>query len=201
MSSLRLTASTVISSPFWMRAIGPPTKASGDTWPTMKPWEPPEKRPSVMRATCLPRPAPMMALVGVSISRMPGPPLGPSYRMMMKSPFWILPCSNPFNISSSLSKTFALPVNLVPSLPVIFATAPSGHKLPRRILMLPVDCTHLSTVRTTLCFSKSRSGTLARFSAKVCPVTVMQSPWSHPSFKRYFMTAGVPPISWTSSIL
>ena len=33
--------------------------------------------------TTSPRPAPMMAEVGVSISGMPGPPCGPSYRMMM----------------------------------------------------------------------------------------------------------------------
>jgi len=33
-----------------MRAMGPPTCASGDTWPTTNPWEPPEKRPSVIRA-------------------------------------------------------------------------------------------------------------------------------------------------------
>ena len=38
----------------------------------------PENRPSVMRATLSPRPMPQMALVGLSISRIPGPPLGPS---------------------------------------------------------------------------------------------------------------------------
>ena len=51
----------------------------------------PEKRPSVMRATSLSRPMPAMALVGLSISRMPGPPLGPSYRMTTTSPETILP--------------------------------------------------------------------------------------------------------------
>ena len=51
---------------------------SGVTCPTMKPCDPPEKRPSVIKATSLPSPAPMMAEVGVSISGMPGPPLGPS---------------------------------------------------------------------------------------------------------------------------
>ena len=60
-------------------AMGPPTCASGVTWPMTKPCEPPEKRPSVMSAHSLPSPAPMMADVGVSISGMPGPPLGPSY--------------------------------------------------------------------------------------------------------------------------
>ena len=43
-----------------------------------QPVVPPEKRPSVMSRTSLPSPAPLMAPVIVSISRMPGPPLGPS---------------------------------------------------------------------------------------------------------------------------
>ncbi len=50
----------------------------GVMWPTTKPCVPPEKRPSVMSATSLPRPRPITALVGESISRMPGPPRGPS---------------------------------------------------------------------------------------------------------------------------
>ena len=59
-------------------AIGPPACASGETWPMQNPWLPPENLPSVMRAHSFPRPAPMMAAVGLSISGMPGPPLGPS---------------------------------------------------------------------------------------------------------------------------
>ena len=39
---------------------------------------PPEKRPSVIRATLEPSPMPMMLLVGANISGIPGPPLGPS---------------------------------------------------------------------------------------------------------------------------
>ena len=35
-------------------AIFPPSCASGTMWPTTKPWVPPEKRPSVIRATSLP---------------------------------------------------------------------------------------------------------------------------------------------------
>mmetsp|Transcript_62763 Transcript_62763/g.147178 ORF Transcript_62763/g.147178 Transcript_62763/m.147178 type:complete len:265 (+) Transcript_62763:352-1146(+) len=167
----------------------------------MKPWDPPEKRPSVIRATCFPRPAPMIALVGVSISRIPGPPFGPSYRITMKSPLEILPCSSPFSIASSLSKTLALPVKDVPSLPVILATAPSVQRFPRKILMLPVFWTHLSKGSITLCAPKSRSGTLARFWAIVWPVIVRQSPCSQPSFNRYFITAGMPPTRCTSSIL
>ena len=52
----------------------------------MKPWVAPQKRPSVSSATCSPRPAPLSAAVTASISRMPGPPTGPSLRMMTTSP-------------------------------------------------------------------------------------------------------------------
>ena len=38
----------------------------------------PEKRPSVISATLDPKPLPMMAPVGLNISRIPGPPFGPS---------------------------------------------------------------------------------------------------------------------------
>ncbi|KAG1434256.1 hypothetical protein G6F56_014380 [Rhizopus delemar] len=68
----------VTESPSWIRAIGPPTKASGATWPTTMPQVPPEKRPSVIKPTGSPRPCPTSAEVGASISRMPGPPFGPS---------------------------------------------------------------------------------------------------------------------------
>ena len=44
-----------------------------------KPCDAPENLPSVIKAHCPPRPAPISAPVGVSISGMPGPPLGPSY--------------------------------------------------------------------------------------------------------------------------
>ncbi len=74
----RVSASIVMMSPSCTKAMGPPSCASGVTWPMMKPWEPPEKRPSVIRATSWPSPAPMITDVGESISGMPGPPLGPS---------------------------------------------------------------------------------------------------------------------------
>mmetsp|Transcript_11041 Transcript_11041/g.20034 ORF Transcript_11041/g.20034 Transcript_11041/m.20034 type:complete len:390 (+) Transcript_11041:309-1478(+) len=166
----------------------------------MKPWEPPEKRPSVISATCLPKPAPMIALVGVNISLMPGPPFGPSYLITTKSPFWIFPCSSPRSIASSPSNTLAGPVKVVPSLPVILATEPSGHKLPYKILMLPLSWMHLSIGLITSCALKSRSGIPAKFSATVRPVQVIQSPCNQPSFSKYFITTGVPPIWCTSSI-
>ena len=70
--------SRTIGSPSWTNAIGPPSTASGATWPTHSPVVPPENRPSVSSSTSLPSPAPLIAPVTASISRMPGPPLGPS---------------------------------------------------------------------------------------------------------------------------
>ena len=47
------SASTTIESPSSTSAIGPPSAASGATWPIISPWVPPEKRPSVSSATRL----------------------------------------------------------------------------------------------------------------------------------------------------
>ena len=52
----RFGTSIVIMSPSWTAAIGPPTSASGATWPAMKPRVAPEKRPSVSSATSSPSP-------------------------------------------------------------------------------------------------------------------------------------------------
>ena len=52
------TASIVMMSPSFNSPIGPPTAASGPTWPMQKPRVAPEKRPSVMRATLPPMPWP-----------------------------------------------------------------------------------------------------------------------------------------------
>ena len=75
---LALGMSMWMVSPSSMRPMGPPEAASGLTWPMAAPREAPEKRPSVMRATVVYSYMPARALVGLSISRMPGPPLGPS---------------------------------------------------------------------------------------------------------------------------
>ena len=79
------TSKTTVS-PSWTAAIGPPRGASGATWPAMKPWVAPEKRPSVSSATESPRPSPWSAAVTASISRIPGPPDGPSLRITTTSP-------------------------------------------------------------------------------------------------------------------
>ena len=72
------STSTTIRSPSATNAMGPPSTASGATCPTQNPWVPPENRPSVTSAASAPRPAPFMAPVTASISRIPGPPFGPS---------------------------------------------------------------------------------------------------------------------------
>src|SRR3954466_13944676 len=74
----RAAGSSRIRSPSRTNAIGPPSVASGAMWPMQGPVVPPEKRPSVSSRTSLPSPAPLIAPVTASISRMPGPPLGPS---------------------------------------------------------------------------------------------------------------------------
>ena len=76
--SSRAATSNSIVSPSRTIAIGPPRAASGVTCPAISPWVAPEKRPSVTSATWSPRPSPTMAAVTCSISRMPGPPAGPS---------------------------------------------------------------------------------------------------------------------------
>ena len=104
-----LGISIAMVSPSSTRAMGPPTAASGDTWPMDAPRLAPEKRPSVMSATVEPSPIPAMADVGLSISLMPGPPLGPSYLMTTTSPATILPDLMASIASSSQSNTLAGP--------------------------------------------------------------------------------------------
>src|SRR6185369_9905063 len=90
-SRVRAAMSSTISSPSRTSAIGPPSVASGATWPMHRPVVAPENRPSVRRSTSLPIPAPLIAPVTASISRMPGPPRGPSLRMTTTSPSRICP--------------------------------------------------------------------------------------------------------------
>lgn len=115
---------------------------------------PPLNRPSVRHATSYPKPAPIIKLVGLSISGIPvnspsapvppltwtqyspGPPFGPKYlkTTTVFSPFLILPLSTALTNESSSSNARHLPVNLRPSFPVILDTDPPGARLPVRIL-------------------------------------------------------------------
>ena len=51
----------------------------------------PENLPSVIKATYLPKPAPIRAEEGYNISGIPGAPAGPSYLITITSPFLISP--------------------------------------------------------------------------------------------------------------
>ena len=58
----------------------------------------------------------MIALVGDSISRIPGPPRGPSWRMTTTCPFFTRPRRMASSAASSRSKTSALPREPLPFL-------------------------------------------------------------------------------------
>ena len=89
---------------------GPPTIASGTRCPMQGPPEVPENLPSVTMATDLSSPMSISSHVAMTISLIPGPPFGPSYRMTMTSPSLILPASRALMQSSSCSKTLAGPL-------------------------------------------------------------------------------------------
>ena len=106
------------------------------TCPTTSPWVAPRNRPSVISPTVSPSPVPIVAEVADSISRMPGPPFGPSSRITTTSPGRICRRAPPSAHPSSPSKTRAGPV-ITGCFTVIFATAPSVARLPRRIARWP----------------------------------------------------------------
>ena len=81
---------STISSPSSTSPIGPPRAASGATWPIIRPWVPPEKRPSVSSATDPPRPSPTSAAVTLehllhARARRPGPRSGSRPRRRRRS--------------------------------------------------------------------------------------------------------------------
>ena len=53
-----------IMSPSRIKAMAPPSAASGEAWPMERPDVPPENRPSVKSAHCLPSPRDLMYEVG-----------------------------------------------------------------------------------------------------------------------------------------
>ena len=191
--------SIVIVSPSSTRAIGPPTAASGDTCPIEAPRLAPEKRPSVMSATDEPSPIPTIADVGLSISLIPGPPLGPSYLMTTTSPATIFPPFMAAIASSSQSNTLAGPVCTIISGTTAerFTTQPSGARFPLRTASPPFFIYGLSIGRMTSGFLFTAFFML---SPMVFPVTVMQSRFNRPASPSSFMTAYTPPASFRSSI-
>ncbi len=115
----------------------------------MKPCVAPEKRPSVISATDSPRPSPTIAAVTDSISRIPGPPAGPSPRITTTSPSPISFASTAAIAASSPSNTRAGPVCRRRSWPASLTTHPSGATLPRRIAKPPVGFRGSDSGRTT----------------------------------------------------
>ena len=152
-----------------------------------------------MKATLSPSPCPIIAEVGLSISLIPGPPFGPSNRITTTSPSEIFFSRIAVIPSSSELKTFAFPVNRVPSLPVIFATAPSGAKFPYSTLKWLEFFTGLDNGRIIF-WPLGYEETSSRFSSKVFPVTVRQSPCSKPCSSINFIIGAIPPIALSSDI-
>ncbi len=191
--------STRIGSPSRTKAIGPPSAASGAMCPMHSPVVPPENRPSVTSRTSLPSPAPLIAPVIASISRIPGPPFGPSYRMTTTSPARMAPSARASIAARSRSKTRAVPSKTAASKPADLTTAPRGASEPCRMVMPPVGWIGSASLRMT---SPSAAGACrsARFSAMVRPVTVSGSPCSRPASSRACSTTGMPPMRSTSVI-
>ena len=186
-------ASTVMLSPSSIRPMVPPTAASGATWPTTNPKEPPEKRPSVIKATESSRPCPTIAAVGLSISRIPGPPTGPSLRTTITSPGLICLSRIAARQDSSLSKTRAAPVITGFLTPLILATAPSSARFPLRIARCPFGYKGLLSGRITSWPEGGWEGTAANTSARVLPSMVRLSPCRRPASSSSFITWGIPP--------
>ncbi len=92
-----------------------------------------------MRATFSPSPMPTICEVGASISRIPGPPLGPSNLITITSPSFIFPLEISSIADSSLSKTTAFPLNFIIDglTPLDLIIAPLGAKLPNNTAMPP----------------------------------------------------------------
>ena len=139
MVRLRLGMSMWIISPSSTRPIGPPAAASGEICPMQGPRVEPEKRPSVIKAVLSSIPRPTRRAVTMNISRIPGPPLGPSYFRTMTSPAWIFPADSASIESSILLNTRAFPVNTYMEglTPPTLTTAPSGARFPFRMAIPP----------------------------------------------------------------
>ncbi len=160
-------------SPSRTAAIGPPAAASGATCPAIKPCVAPENRPSVTSATESPSPAPTMAAVTPSISRIPGPPFGPSCRITTTSPARMRPACTASKAASSPSNTRAGPRYVPKSCPATLTTQPSGARLPRRMTRPPVAFSGADNGRTTSCPGVSTAA--AASCPIVRPVTVIAS--------------------------
>ena len=103
-----------------------------------------------------------------------------------------MPASSPWN-------TRAVPVKRSPSWPVIFATAPSGARSPRRITKWPSGLMGLSNGRMMRC-PAGYGCTSAKSSRSVLPVTVRQFPCNKPASNSVFINGRMPPMAMSSDI-
>ena len=196
---VRAGMSMLMMSPSRTAAMGPPACASGETWPMAAPRVAPLKRPSVMSATSLSRPWPASMEVALSISGMPGAPLGPSPRMTTTEPSAMSRAAIAATASASLSNTRAGPrcrsisSATAPSL----TTAPAGARLPKSTARPPVACHGSSIGRMTV---SSRTRAFATASPTVPPATLSAEPSMRPAAMRRFMTAWMPPAWYRSSM-
>ena len=115
-----------------------------------------------------------MAPVVCNISLIPGPPLGPSYLIIIMSPSLYLLFLTALYADSSVSKHLAFPVNCNFFKPAIFTIAPSGAKFPFKPTTPPSLDKGLLYLRITFCFKLNL--TFFKFCLIVFPVTVMQLP-------------------------
>ena len=113
--------------------------------------------------------------------------------MMITSPRVICRCCTAAKASSSQSKQRAGPRNCKFFMPATLTIAPSGASEPFKPTTPPVGDRGLDTGRMTSCLGSHF--TSRRFSARVLPVTVMQSPCKKPASRRTLSKTGTPPAS------
>ena len=150
-----------------------------------------------MSATESPSPTPTSAPVTASISRMPGPPAGPSLRMTITSPGLIAPPRTAAIASSSPSNTRAGPLWWRRSCPASLTTEPSGASEPLRMARPPLRLSGSDSGRTTRWPSVSLASRAC--SPIVLPVTVGTPSCRTPASSRRLATSPTPPARYRST--
>ncbi len=183
------------------KAMGPPSTASGATWPTQNPWVPPENRPSVTRAQSPPRPgalhgagdgqhlaharAALGALVADDDDR-PGLDGAGQDGLHGRRPRRRRPGPVP-------SKLHAVEPGHLDHRPRRGPASRGGRRCPPSAWMG-------SASGWTTSPSGAGGSSAARFSATVRPVTVRQSPCSSPASSSSRITTGTPPMRSRSAM-
>ena len=182
--SLRLGMSKVMVSPSRTAAMGPPSWASGATWPAMRPRVAPEKRPSVRSATV------SLKLGDALDGGGDGEHLahaGAAARAFVADDEHVVGVDLAVlrrrrRRPASRSKTRAVPVWLRRSWPATLMTQPSGARLPRRMTRPPVGLSGLSQLWMTTWPGVSTA--VSASAKRVLPLTVGMSFNEPCSFER-----------------